>query len=555
MSSTAAVMERERLTAEITPPVSVGFETRAEDQQRLAPSIVIKIRRRLPDFARSVNLKYVKLGLCSGGFLPAPASSWAALALAPPLLAAAAYSFARLEQLELGALHSASLDLLSCVALLGTALLFLTVSYLKRPRPVYLVDFACYKPDEAQAISKEGFLDMTQSTGFFNAEALDFQTKITNRSGLGDRTYLPPGIQSRPPKLSMAAARAEAEAVMFGCLDALFAATGIDPRRDVRVLVVNCSLFNPTPSLASMVVNRYRMREDVKSFNLGGMGCSAGLIAVDLARDLLQVQANRDSYAVVVSTENITLNWYFGNERSMLLSNCIFRMGGAAALLSNDSRRDARRAKYQLLHTVRTHKGAADECFNCVYQREDDEGSKVGVSLARELMAVAGDALKTNITTLGPLVLPLPEQLKFLWSLAMRRVFRVKGARPYIPDFRRAFEHFCVHAGGRAVLEEVQRSLGLEDADMEPSKCTLHRFGNTSSSSLWYELAYAEAKGRVRRGHRVWQIGFGSGFKCNSAVWRVLRDVPAVSSGAGEQRCGCNPWVDSVESYPPKTYI
>uniref|UniRef100_A0A0E0E9K0 Beta-ketoacyl-[acyl-carrier-protein] synthase III C-terminal domain-containing protein n=1 Tax=Oryza meridionalis TaxID=40149 RepID=A0A0E0E9K0_9ORYZ len=50
------------------------------------------------------------------------------------------------------------------------------------------------------------------------------------------------------------------------------------------------------------------------------------------------------------------------------------------------------------------------------------------------------------------------------------------------------------------------------------------------NGSLWYELAYVEAKGRVRRGHRVWQIGFGSGFKCNSAVWRALRDVPPVSA-------------------------
>jgi 3-ketoacyl-CoA synthase len=532
----ASIMERERLTAEMafTPP-----DEAAENQPR-APSIVIKIRRRLPDFARSVNLKYVKLGICSGIF-PVP-PSWTLLALAPPLAAAAAYSFRRLD-LGVGVLHA---------AWIGMVTILLAVCFLKRPRPVYLVEFACYRPGDEHEISKDGFLDMTKSTGLFNAEAIDFQTKITKRSGLGDRTYLPPGIRSRPPQLSLAQARAEAEAVMFGCLDELFAATGIDPRRDVRVLVVNCSLFNPTPSLASMVVNHYKMREDVKSFNLGGMGCSAGLIAVDLARDLLQ--ANPDSYAVVVSTENVTLNWYFGNDRSMLLSNCIFRMGGAAALLSN-RRADARRAKYRLLHTVRTHKGAADECFNCVYQRED-AGGNVGVSLARELMAVAGDALKTNITTLGPLVLPLTEQLKFLRSVVLQRVLRARGVRPYMPDFRRAFEHFCVHAGGRAVLEEVQRSLSLDDADMEPSKCTLHRFGNTSSSSLWYELAYAEAKGRVRRGHRVWQIGFGSGFKCNSAVWRALRDVPAVPlPGARVHRRGCNPWVDSLDSYPPKAYI
>ncbi|XP_066373659.1 3-ketoacyl-CoA synthase 20-like [Miscanthus floridulus] len=137
-------------------------------------------------------------------------------------------------------------------------------------------------------------------------------------------------------------------------------------------------------------------------------------------------------YAIVVSTENITLNWYFGNDRSMLLSNCIFRIGGAAALLSNH-RADTERPKYRLLHTVRTHKGAADECYGCVYQHEDGIG-RVGVSWTRELMAVVGDALKTNITTLGPLVLPLSEQLKFLRSLVLHRVLRSRSVRTYIPD-------------------------------------------------------------------------------------------------------------------------
>lgn len=35
----------------------------------------------------------------------------------------------------------------------------------------------------------------------------------------------------------------------------------------------------------------------------------------------------------------------------MLMPNCLFRVGGAAMLLSN-RRRDAFRAKYELLHTV-----------------------------------------------------------------------------------------------------------------------------------------------------------------------------------------------------------
>ncbi len=33
-----------------------------------------------------------------------------------------------------------------------------------------------------------------------------------------------------------------------------------------------------------------------------------------------------------------------------------------------------------------------------------------------------------------------------------------------------------------------------------------------------------ETKQGVKRGDRVWQLAFGSGFKCNSAVWVALRD-------------------------------
>ena len=38
-------------------------------------------------------------------------------------------------------------------------------------------------------------------------------------------------------------------------------------------------------------------------------------------------------------------------------------------------------------------------------------------------------------------------------------------------------------------------------------------------------LAYIESHKGLNRGERVWQMGFGSGFKCNSAVWRVNRRI------------------------------
>jgi len=74
--------------------------------------------------------------------------------------------------------------------------------------------------------------------------------------------------------------------------------------KDIDILVVNCSLFNPTPSLSAMIANHFRMRSDLLSFNLAGMGCSAGVIAIGLAQRLLRTEPGK--YALVVSTENIT---------------------------------------------------------------------------------------------------------------------------------------------------------------------------------------------------------------------------------------------------------
>ena len=125
-----------------------------------------------------------------------------------------------------------------------------------------------------------------------------------------------------------------------------------------------------------MIINHFKMRHDIVHFNLAGMGCSAGLIAVDLAARLLQVHSNQ--YALVVSTENITLNWYFGNNKSMLLPNCLFRVGCSAVVMSNRWV-DGWRAKYQLqCPVVRTITGGQnDMAFKCIYQQEDEEGETV----------------------------------------------------------------------------------------------------------------------------------------------------------------------------------
>jgi predicted naringenin-chalcone synthase len=40
-------------------------------------------------------------------------------------------------------------------------------------------------------------------------------------------------------------------------------------------------------------------------------------------------------------------------------------------------------------------------------------------------------------------------------------------------------------AGGRGVIDAIQKELGLSDNFVEPSRAALYRYGNVSSSSVW----------------------------------------------------------------------
>ncbi|KAF6165773.1 hypothetical protein GIB67_012670 [Kingdonia uniflora] len=483
----------------------------------------------LPDFSNSVKLKYVKLGY---QYLVNHIITF----LLIPIMAGVLLQILQLGPDEiLNLWRSLKLDLIQILCSAFLIVFISTVYFMMKPRTIHLVDYACYKPPVTCRVPFATFMEHSRLNNMDEPKSVAFQMRILERSGLGEETCLPPANHYIPPRPTIEASRAEAELMIFTSIDLLMKKTGIKPK-DIDILVLNCSMFSPTPSMTAMVVNKYKMRGNIRTFNLSGMGCSAGVISLDLARDLLQVHPN--SYALVISTEIITPSYYSGTERAMLLPNCLFRMGAAAILLSN-RRRDRWRAKYNLVHVVRTHKGADDKAFRCVYEEEDSKGKK-GVNLSKDLMAIAGEALKSNITTMGPLVLPASEQLLFLFTLIGRKLINPKW-KPYIPDFKQAFDHFCIHAGGRAVIDELQKNLQLSAEHVEASRMTLHRFGNTSSSSLWYELSYIEAKGRMKKGDRVWQIAFGSGFKCNSAVWKCNRTIKNITD---------NPWFDCIDKYP-----
>lgn len=416
-----------------------------------------------------------------------------------------------------------------CLALITVLLMIICCMYVvtTNSKTLYLMDFAVFQPDEEiYKTTNEQLLNLALESFHYPAESMKFMRRICEGTGLGPSTHIPRSL--RDLDCTIKTAREEAELVIFGAIDALLEKTGIDPK-DISGVVTNCSLFCPTPSFSAMIVNKYGLSKNVRSFSLGGMGCSASIIGVDVIKAMM-----RDSPGLIllVSTENMTQNFYRGEERSMLMQNVLFRMGCSAVLFYNSptySIRGSKKgtntlyAKYKLVGLVRTHHGSSDDSYRCVYQSTDQKGN-VGVIINKSVPRCAGKALHDNMRIVFRKFMPAMEICRFVWHQAFKSHFwKLKGQTidPFLPNVGRIFNHLCFHTGGRGVLDEMEKLLHLNEQQMAASRATLYRYGNTSSSSIWYELAYHECQSGVKPGHKIWQIAFGSGFKCNSAVWQA----------------------------------
>ncbi|MQM21145.1 hypothetical protein Taro_054179 [Colocasia esculenta] len=432
------------------------------------------------------------------------------------------------------------LMVLSAILLLYSLTLLWRAFEQRRNQNCYILDYVCFSPSDDRKLPTTLCGDVVKRNRNLGVPEFKFLLKVIVNSGIGEETYGPRNIiEGREESPCLDDGISEMDECFNATLDELFLKTGVAPA-EVDALVVNVSMLSPSPSLAARVVHRYKMREDVKVFNLSGMGCSASLISVDLVQRMFK--SHRKMLAVVITSESIAPNWYSGNDKSMMLGNCLFRSGGCAMLLTNDPGL-RHRAKFRLKCLVRTHLGASDDAFGCCMQKEDDSG-RLGFHLGKTLPKAATRAFFDNLRTLAPLILPLREI--FLYA-ARRHLQKLRGSKDTSHgdvrvNFKTGVEHFCLHTGGAAVIEGIGRSMGLSQYDLEPAWMTLHRWGNTSASSLWYVLAYMEGKKRLRKNDRVLMISFGAGFKCNSCLWEVVRDLD--DTGA---------WADCIGRYPPKT--
>ncbi|KAI8539880.1 hypothetical protein RHMOL_Rhmol09G0217500 [Rhododendron molle] len=377
---------------------------------------------------------------------------------------------------------------ISLLPLLYAIFQLLKPIFQRKHRHCYMLAYECYKATDDRKLGTELCASIILRNKNLGLDEYKFLLQTMVNSGIGEDTYAPAIVISGKEECpSLPDTLAEMDEIIFDTLDGLFSRTGVRPS-EVDILVANVSLLSTVPSLTARIVNR-----------------------------------------------------------SMMLSNCLFRSGGCSMLLTNDAALK-NQAILKLTCMERTHMGADDEAYECCMQVEDNLGYK-GFRLTRSLTRAAARAFTMNLTTIVPKILPLHELIRYKIASLRRNTNGTNNNRELEKvgvglNLKTGIEHFCIHPGGKAVIDGVGKSLGLSDYDIEPSRMALHRFGNTSAGGLWYVLGYMEAKKRLKKGDRIFMISFGAGFKCNNCVWEVMRDL---KEG--------NVWKDCIESYPPKDKV
>ena len=253
---------------------------------------------------------------------------------------------------------------------------------------------------------------------------------------------------------------------------------------DVDVLVVNTCTGYLCPGLSSYLAEDLGLREDVKAVDLMGMGCGAAIPNLECAAGILE-RSGRE-HALSVAVEICTATTFLGPDPGLIVSNCIFGDGAAAAVLRRSPEAPGSTApqarlldfesglfpRYREDLRYRTEEGRLRNVL----------GKRVPVIGARTVEAV------------------------------VRRLLRRVGLGSEEVNW------WAVHPGGTAVLDCVRERLGLPPERLAHSYAVFREYGNMSSPTVLFVLQRILADPSCGAGQLGVVVSFGAGFTAFAAL-------------------------------------
>jgi len=260
------------------------------------------------------------------------------------------------------------------------------------------------------------------------------------------------------------------EAAITACLES----AGLGPE-DLDHLFFVSTTGLATPSIDARLINRLRLRTNIRRTPIWGLGCAGGVAG--LSRAYEYTQAFPRERALVLAVELCGLTFQRNDlSKSNLVATSLFGDGAAAVLVSGSETRDT---------------------------------GPVILSSRSTLWYDSLDVMGWNINDRG---------LKVLFSKDIPTIVR-DLALPAIEAFLKAqgmtlqdLHHVIAHPGGAKVIEAYEATLGLSNGGMARARDVLRRYGNMSSPTVLFVLEDFLRSGAIRSGEYGLVTALGPGF-------------------------------------------
>ena len=274
------------------------------------------------------------------------------------------------------------------------------------------------------------------------------------------------------------------------CRKALRNDTGIRPNDVTHVITASCTGFsNPGPDL--FVVKDLDLPDTIERYQLGFMGCYAAFPAMRMAQQFCM--ARPDAVVLVVCLELCSLHLQLREEPDSLLANALFADGVAAAVISAHPPPSGRSAL--ALHSFSS--SLVPESLGEMAWSIGDRGFNIRLS------TYVPDIIAKNISTIADNILAP--------SLLTRHDIGL----------------WAVHPGGRAILDKVEKELGLAPSQIADSRAVLHNFGNMSSATILFVLQRMLTNNDAAGDSPLCAMAFGPGLTIESSLLERIPCRPA----------------------------
>ncbi|MFD9702982.1 3,5-dihydroxyphenylacetyl-CoA synthase DpgA [Lentzea sp. NPDC059081] len=261
-----------------------------------------------------------------------------------------------------------------------------------------------------------------------------------------------------------------------------------DARADLADVAHLCCVSSTgflTPGFTALLIRELGLSPEVSRIDVVGMGCNAGLNALNSVNGWASTHAGK--LAVMICVEACSAAYVFDGTMRSSVVNSLF--GDGAAAIAVTAEEEPVRTGPEILKFASC---IIPEAVEAMRYDWDDAHGKFSFFLDREVPYVVGAHVEDVIGRL------------------------LVGT-----DVRRSdVQHWIIHSGGKKVIDSVMINLGLTRHDVRHTTSILRDYGNVSSGSFLFSLERLLDEGRVEPGDYGVLMTMGPGSTIETALVR-----------------------------------